>query len=214
MSTGGFRIPLRKAQNNTASNKSAGSPIYIETPHLITRSLVAADVTPEFAQWFNDAQMLQGLNLSALHFSVDGLRAFVASFDNVQHYLIGIFSKLEDKLLGFYNFSINPQHRIATLTLGADPQIKTGREVFWESWFPLCDEVFDHRGVDKITSRVLSSNRKLLFTLIETEHFVYEATLKQEILGQDGKRLDVMVLSCFKDLALRPNPKGSSEKNA
>lgn len=203
MSTGGFRIPLHGAQP-AAMQAAAGARVHIDTPHLVTRSLLASDVTPEFAQWFNDAQMLQGLNLAPLNFSVDGLRAFVASFDNVQHFLIGIFSKPQGRLLGFYNFSVAPQHRVATLTLGADPQIKIGREVFWESWFPLCDEMFDHRGIDKITSRVLTTNRKLLFALIDTEHFVYEATLKQEIAGKNGKRLDVMVLSCFKDLSLRP----------
>lgn len=203
MSTGGFRIPLHGAQPATAQ-AAGGARVHIDTPHLVTRSLLASDVTPEFAQWFNDVQMLQGLNLAPLHFSVDGLRAFVASFDNAQHFLIGIFSKPEGRLLGFYNFSVTPQHRVATLTLGADPQIKIGREVFWESWFPLCDEMFDHRGIDKITSRVLTTNRKLLFALIDTEHFVYEATLKQEIAGKDGQRLDVMVLSCFKDLSLRP----------
>ena len=204
MSTGGFRIPLHGMRQPAAVQVDTGAGVHIETPHLVTRSLRASDVTTEFAQWFNDAQMLQGLNLSALNFSVDGLRAFVASFDNIHHFLIGIFSKPGGQLLGFYNFSVAPQHRVATLTLGADPRIKIGREVFWESWFPLCDEMFDHRGIDKITSRVLTTNRKLLFALIDTEHFVYEATLKQEISGKDGKRLDVMVLSCFKDLSLRP----------
>ncbi|WP_353235791.1 GNAT family protein [Diaphorobacter ruginosibacter] len=208
MSSAGFRIPLHAPQPVAARPGAGAKGVHIETPNLLTRSLLASDVTPEFAQWFNDEQMLQGLNLPALHFSIDGLRAFVASFDNIHHFLIGVFSKSSGKLLAFYNFSVTPQHRVATLTLGADPRIRIGREVFWESWFPLCDEMFDHRGIDKITSRVLTSNRKLLFALIDTVHFVYEATLRQEILGKDGKRQDVMVLSCFKDLSLRPQ-KGS-----
>ncbi len=116
MSTSGFRIPLHGAQP-AATQAVTGARVHIDTPHLVTRSLLASDVTPEFAQWFNDTQMLQGLNLAPLNFSVDGLRAFVASFDNVQHFLIGIFSKPQGQLLGFYNFSEAPQHRVATLTL-------------------------------------------------------------------------------------------------
>lgn len=67
--------------------------------------------------------------------------------------------------------------------------------------------MFDRRGVDKITSRVLTSNRRLVFAVLNTEHFIYEGTLKQEILATDGSRLDVMVLSAFKDPNLRPKKK-------
>lgn len=202
MTTGGLRIHTGQ---DSAVPPKAGMRVHIETPHLITRTLRAADVTQEFVQWFNDPQMLQGLNLSALHFSVDGLRAFVASFDNINHFLIGIFDKESGKVMGFYNFAVNPQHGVATLTLGADPQIKIGREILKEFWTPLCDHLFNNTKIEKITSRVLSSNRKLLFVLINAQYFVFEGILKKEILGKNGQRLDVMVLSCFKDPSLRPH---------
>ena len=50
----------------TAVALPTGRPVHLESANLITRSLTAADVTPEFVQWFNDAQMLRGLNLNAL----------------------------------------------------------------------------------------------------------------------------------------------------
>lgn len=201
MTTGSLRIQPEQA---SPVAPKAGLRIHIETENLITRTMRAADVTEDFVQWFNDPQMLQGLNLAALHFSLDGLRAFVASFDNVQHFLIGIFSKADGKIVGFYNFTVNAQHRVATLTLGADPHIHIGRHILKESWPLLCEELFNKTKIEKITSRVLSTNRKLLFVLIHANYFVYEGLLKQEILGKNGKRLDVMVISCFKDPSLRP----------
>jgi RimJ/RimL family protein N-acetyltransferase len=204
MSANPFTVALQ-APPPAQTDAQRGPKVHIETPHLVTRSMTAADVTPEFARWFDDPRMLEGLNLPALNFSLDGLRAFVAGFDNRHHFLIGIFGKGDGPLLGFYNFSVNARHRVAMLTLGASPHIKNGRAVFWESWFPLCDEMFERRGIDKISSRVLASNRRLLFALMGTVHFVHEATLKQEILAAGGQRLDVMVLSCFKDLRLRPH---------
>lgn len=211
MSTAGYTIPL---QSHRAMASAQGAPVHIETPHLITRSMTAADVTPDFVQWFNDPQMLQGLNLPALNFSLDGLRAFVASFNNVDNFLIGLFGKPDQELLGFYNFSIHHKHRIATLTLGASPHIRNGRAIFWESMFPLFDEMFELRGIDKITSRVLATNRKVLFAMLNTEHFVYEATLKQECLGTNNQRLDVVVLSCFKDPSLRPPKPATQDRHA
>ncbi|MFG5778355.1 GNAT family N-acetyltransferase [Comamonas sp. J-3] len=190
----------------TAVALPTGRPVHLESANLITRSLTAADVTPEFVQWFNDAQMLRGLNLNALNFSLDGLRAFIASFDNIDNLMLGIFSKADGQLLGFYNFSINPQHRLATLTMGASPHVKSANAALRESWFPVCDELFDNRKVDKITARVLANNRRLVFAVLDTQHWVCEGKLMQEILAPDGQRLDVLVLSVFKDPKLRPKP--------
>ena len=64
--------------------------------------------------------------------------------------------------------------------------------------------MFDKAGFDKITARVLLTNRRVLFSLMVNDHFVIEGTLRQEIIGPDGKRLDVLAIACFKDLALRP----------
>ena len=50
MSTGGFRIPLHGMRQPAAVQVDTGAGVHIETPHLVTRSLRASDVTTEFAQ--------------------------------------------------------------------------------------------------------------------------------------------------------------------
>ncbi|UBB15760.1 hypothetical protein [Comamonas odontotermitis] len=181
-----------------------GGPVRVETSNFVVRSLTAADVTPGFARWFDDALMLQGLNLPALHFSVEGLRAFVASFNNLDNYFIGVLDKRSQNLQGFYNFSVNRTHRVATLTMGMAPHTQMARQILWEVSEPLFDEMFSRSDIEKISARVLASNRRVLFALANNEHFVPEALLRQECLGVNGKRLDVLAIACFKDPALRP----------
>ena len=183
-------------------------PVRVETSHYVLRAIKAADVTPEFASWFDDPLMLQGLNLDALHFSVDGLRAFIASFNQIDHFMIGVFAKDTGQLQGFYNFSLNLAHRVATLTLGMEPHAGLGRQILWETAGPLFDEMFAKTAIDKISGRVLVLNRRILFALMDNDHFVCEGVLRQECLGRDGKRLDVIALACFRDLALRPKKSG------
>lgn len=183
--------------------------VRVETSHYLLRSITAADVTPGFASWFDDPLMLQGLNLEALHFSVDGLRAFVASFDNIDHFMIGAFSKDGGQLQGFYNFSVNRSHRVATLTLGMEPHAGLGRTILWETAGPLFDEMFAKAPIDKISGRVLVLNRRILFALMDNDHFVCEGVLRQECLGKEGQRLDVMAVACFKDNDLRPKKNGA-----
>lgn len=182
-----------------------GQPIEAETENYRMRSLVAADVTPEFAAWFDDPLMLQGLNLTASRFSEDGLRAFVASFDNHQNFLIGIFSKELGTLVGFFNFSVNLKHRVASLTVGTSPVAKIGRPLFWETLVPMCDVLFKETTVEKVSGRILMTNRRMQFALMGAQHIIVEGVFRQEILGLDGKRLDVMAIARFKDPAMHPN---------
>lgn len=205
----GFSISLQQP----VQQASQGGPVRVETSNFVLRSLTAADVTPEFARWFDDPLMLQGLNLSALHFSVEGLRAFIASFNNLDNYFIGVLDKHSQSLQGFYNFSVNRVHRVATLTMGMAPHTQVARQILWEVSEPLFDEMFSRPDIEKISARVLASNRRVLFALANNEHFVPEALLRQECLGVDGKRLDVLAIACFKDLALRP-PKRPLERPA
>lgn len=197
----GFSISL---QPTPARQTPPGVAVRVETVGYVLRNIVAADVTPQFAAWFDDPLMLQGLNLDALHFSVDGLRAFVASFNNIDNFLIGAFARDCGQLKGFYNFSVNRSHRVATLTLGMEPHSGQGRAILWETAGPLFDEMFAKADIDKIAGRVLVINRRILFALMDNDHFVCEGVLRQECMGRDGKRLDVMAVACFKDLGLRP----------
>lgn len=200
MTMSGFTITLQQPVNQVPP----GVRVLVETDCYVLRSIVAADVTPEFAGWFDDPQMLQGLNLDALHFSVDGLRAFAASFNNLDNFLIGVFAKDGEQLKGFYNFSLNRSHRVATLTLGMEPHSGLGRPILWETAGPLFDEMFAKADIDKISGRVLMLNRRILFALMDNDHFVCEGVLREECLGRDGKRLDVIAVACFKNLSLRP----------
>lgn len=183
---------------------AVGQPIRVQTANYLLRSLVASDVTPEFTTWFNDPAMLLGLNIQALHFSMDGLRSFVASFNNLDNYLIGVFDLETQTLRGFFNFGLNRSHRNSTLTMGMQPHSALGRPILHETIGPLFDEMFEKAKLDKISARVLMSNRRVLFALMDNDHFVIEGTLRKEIIGADGVRLDVLAIACFKDETMRP----------
>ena len=207
----GFTFSLQQAGQQHAR---PGKPIHTETDHYLLRSLTAADVTPEFAGWFDDPLMLQGLNLPALNFSEDGLRAFVASFDNHTNYLIGIFSKEGGQLMGFYNFSVNLKHRVASVTVGASPNAKIGRPLFWETMMPMYNALFEHTTVEKISGRILMTNRRMLFAIMGGDDIFCEGIFRQEILGPDGKRLDVMAIARFKDKSMHEKKKDKEPAHA
>jgi len=63
---------------------------------------------------------------------------------------------------------------------------------------PLVDAFFEHRNIDKMTLRITSQNKKILFSLMGTR-FKHEGCLKQEVLTPDGRRLDLHVFGRAKN---------------
>lgn len=183
--------------------------IRLETPHFIVRTLQKADVTQDFAQWFNAPELLQGLKLPRPQLSLDRLHALVARFGQAPHFLIALTPTHSAKVLGIYHLHLLSQHRTAILTFGADTRLETECELQQESCAPLCDYFFQQGLVDKISVHILSNNPKQLHAFEKCGRFVTEATLKREILTQDSTRLDITVLSCFKAASLHAEHKPS-----
>lgn len=180
--------------------------IMIESGVFLLRSLTASDVTPRFVEWLNAGQMLQGLNLAHLDFTADSLRNFIKTFDNYHHYFIGIFDMSTDLLLGFYTIDVNRQHRVGNLTTGVGEIEKSGKHVLWATIDALIDHFYANLGVEKFTARILARNLRMLFSFRENPRFVLEAHLKQECLGADDKRVDIVCFASYKNdgLPLKP----------
>lgn len=176
-----------------------GVPILISTNSFVLQSLTLAHATPELLAWFNRKELLEGLNLPIKQFTLESLRGMLASFDGVNHYLIGIYSSA-NQLLGFYAIDVNHLHKTGNITAGIGSNIPyTGRKIFWSTIDALLDYFFREKGLDKMIARVLANNLKILSCLMGSPDFALEACLHKECMGIDGKRVDLLVFSAFKD---------------
>ncbi|MGL4667423.1 MAG: GNAT family N-acetyltransferase [Saezia sp.] len=173
-------------------------PVYIDVDGFVLRSLTVRDVTQELLAWFNQKELLRGLNLPELQFTYESLVQLVNSFDNMRSFLIGIFSDT-GQLLGFYALNLNMVHKVCLITAGVGSDIRlSGREVVWKTIDALLDYFFDHRGVEKFTCRVLETNRRILFVMRGGTRFVLEARLYKDCVVDD-ERVDVLLFSAFKN---------------
>jgi len=178
---------------------SEGAPVLIETDNYWLRSLSDFDAGPRMLSWFSDKEMLDGLNLPELNFTQESLRQFIGTFNNKTSYILGIFSKTEEVLIGFYTIDINLQHRTGQLTAGLGNKTFWGKDVMAETGLGIRDHFFVHRNLAKLSARILARNRRMLYTFIGSPDFVFEARLIKECLAQDGTRLDLLIFSAVKD---------------
>ncbi|MET4576744.1 hypothetical protein [Ottowia thiooxydans] len=61
--------------------------------------------------------------------------------------------------------------------MGMAPHTQVARQILWKVSEPLFDEMLSRPDIEKISARVLASNRRVLFALANNEHFVPEALL-------------------------------------
>jgi RimJ/RimL family protein N-acetyltransferase len=185
--------------SDAPSTALRGAPVHIETNGYVLRSLIPADATPRFLEWLNSEKMLAGLNLPPLNFSLDQLRGFIAGFDNRNNYLIGIFDKSNQLLVGFYTIDVNLTHKVGNITTGIGEAGYLGRGVLWTTIDALLDHFYAYRDVEKMTARLLARNFPMLFNFKDNPRFVLEARLSRECRAPDGKRLDILVYASFKE---------------
>ncbi|WP_157019366.1 GNAT family N-acetyltransferase [Mesorhizobium xinjiangense] len=176
-----------------------GEPIFLEIHGFVLRSLVPDDVTPRVLEWLSDAEMMRGLNLGGLNFTIEQLRNFVARFDNRTHYFIGVFDQSNGLLVGFYTMDVGLAHKIGQITTGVGEPSYDGKRTLWATIDALLDHFYAEREVEKISARVLANNYRMLFLFKENSRFVLEGCLRQECLSPSGGRLDILVFSSFKN---------------
>lgn len=174
------------------------TPVHLETNGFVLRSLTPADVTARFVEWLNDKEMLAGLNLSHLNFTLDQLKAFVGSFNNLRNYIIGIFDHETNLLVGFYTLDVGLAHKVANITTGIGEKAYQGKGVLALTIEALLQHLYAYRDIAKVSARVLSKNRRILFNFMNAKNFVFEARLRQECLLASGERVDVLIFASYK----------------
>jgi len=177
---------------------SVGKAFQLDVAGFYLRSLRKPDATSDFVNWMNDADLLAGMNLPAFNMTTADLQDYIAKANNLHKYLIGIFTKPDLRLIGFYQIDVTLLHRRASITAAIGDKQWWGKGALKETARPLVDAFFEHRNIDKMTLRITSQNKKILFSLMGTR-FKHEGCLKQEVLTPDGRRLDLHVFGRAKN---------------
>ena len=166
------------------------SPVQLETSRYVVRTLSREDSPEPFQKWARDPAIMEPLNLPARELGAEQVRAYFASFDNRRKYLFGIFSKAEDRQIGFWIVEVNPVHATANWHLAIGERSHWGRAAPLEIGIALIDWLFGERGVEKLSATVPANNRRVR-SLYEGVGWPLEAVLKGELKAASGKgRID------------------------
>jgi len=167
-----------------------GRPVLIETERFHLRSLKPVDVSERWLGWLKDPEVVHPANAPVRHLSREQLAKYIASFDNNQNYLIGIFDKTSRIQLGFFYIDVDTAHDTATFNVIIGEKSWWGKGIVNETRGALLDYFFDRLGMGKICGGPLSRNFPAIFNY-KAQGWIYEGTLRGQFKSVvDGSRLD------------------------
>ena len=118
------------------------------------------------------------------------LARYIAGFDNIRNYLIGIFDKTSRIQLGFFFIDVDAAHDTATFNVIIGEKSWWGKGVVNEARAALLDHFFDRLHMGKICGGPLSRNFPAIFNY-KAQGWIYEGTLRGQFKSVvDGSRLD------------------------
>lgn len=183
---------------NTRLTPPRGANMQVQTPHFELRSMTLDAINDDYISWWNDAEIQTQLGSQPRGWTIEQARRHVAQFDNLHSFHLGIYTRDENRLIGFTTILANPKSRVSTSNrvLGDKSYWRKGVSKELSAWtIPF---VFEKLGMLKIKAEVRGPNVSSI-ALCEYLGFEREGLLRQEIPGPNGTRLDVHVYGLLRD---------------
>jgi len=110
-----------------------GSPVDIRTENFVIRSMREQDITQRYADWWRDPELMAGLSTPYAGQPVERHRQELKRrYDNKQKFLLGVFDRSTENLIGVFFVFTNPFHRVANLTTVIGDRDYWGRNILLE----------------------------------------------------------------------------------
>ena len=174
-----------------------GQPLAIETERFILRSMVADDVTEDYVNWWNDAEIQKGFGNPPRKFSLEKARTHVSQFNNKNNFHLGIYEKKTDNLVGFYAITIDLRQMVSKANVCIGVKSLWSKGVATELGLAAIQYRFENMGVEKIEGEVRDENQASM-RLYEKMGFKKEGTLRKHGVGPGGKRINIHVYGLLK----------------
>jgi RimJ/RimL family protein N-acetyltransferase len=173
-----------------------GPDLEIATQRFILRSLDRKGAEP-LRRWMASGRINDALEQAPRELSEAAAAAFIDRFDNRTSFLLGIWTRDEARLLGFYTLHVDPRHLVLTVSLAIGEEDALNQAVAVETARAVVDWAFDKAGLEKVVAQVAETNR-LTADWLGTR-MQLEGRLRDEIRASDGtSRITVLRFGLLK----------------
>ena len=187
-----------------------GNDIEIKTERFRLRTLKPADANETYVSWWNDAELQRGFNMPARNWTLGRARQHIARFDQAQKCHLGIYTKGDSALIGFFTILREPENEIATTNICIGKRDLQGGQAALEVKRAMIDFMFREMGVRKVEGRVIGRNLAS-FAVYHGLKFNPEGVLRKHVRGLEGGRADVYLFGMLRDEWFKENAIGRGQ---
>lgn len=119
-------------------------------------------------------------------------------YDNKTKFLIGLFDKSTEKLIGVFFVFTSPFHRVANMTTIIGERDYWGKNILLELNGAGMDFLFGILGVDKVGGKAMARNLPTVF-INKAMGLKVEAVLRKEWRLPDGTRADILQFGILRE---------------
>jgi RimJ/RimL family protein N-acetyltransferase len=178
---------------------STGKPVLLQTERFELRSMRPIDASDRWVGWARDPEVMGPLNSPVTQMTRDDLSKFLATSDNVNRYIIGIFDKVSRIQVGFFMVDIDNGHHLATFNVVIGEKEWWGKGVINEARAALLDHFFEQVGVEKACGQPLARNFPAVLNY-KAQGWRHEGTQRaQRRSVNGGARLDQYQFGLLRD---------------
>jgi [ribosomal protein S5]-alanine N-acetyltransferase len=170
----------------------------VQTPNFELRSMTVDAINADYISWWNDSEIQSQLGSRPRGWTLEQARRHVAQFDNLHNFHLGIYTRGENRLIGFTTIFANPKSKVSTSNrvVGDKSYWRKGVSKELSAW--IVPFIFEKLGMVKIKAEVRGPNVSSI-ALCEYLGLQREGLLRQEIPGPNGTRLDVHVFGLLRE---------------
>lgn len=132
---------------------STGEKVRLETANFILRSLEPEDASDRFMSWIGNTALMERLGTKARP-SRDRARRYIGRMDNATNFILGVFPRGADALVGWIRITHASAHRRAGLSILIGEKLHRGRKNTAELQRAVHDFLFQTLGVHKAVAIV------------------------------------------------------------
>jgi RimJ/RimL family protein N-acetyltransferase len=165
----------------------------------LVRTVTVDDASDRWGAWMADPEASQLLNARPRILNKSDIAAYIQSFDQHTHLLLGIFEKASGKQLGFLRVDIDPAlGRFLVSMLIGEPDYRN-KGVTNDITLPFRDYFFETLGLKTMLATALGHNQPIIHYLLKSG-WNWDKTIERHVKSTtDDTMLDLCFFSLTRD---------------
>jgi RimJ/RimL family protein N-acetyltransferase len=182
-----------------APAKLAKKTVNLDCGKYLVRTVTVDDASDRWGGWMADPEASQLLNAPPRVLTKSEIAAYIASFDQRTHLLLGIFEKASEKHLGFLRIDIDPAlGRFLVSMLIGEPDARH-KGVTNDITVPFRDYFYETLGLKTMLATALGHNQPIIHYLLKSG-WNLDKKIEQHVKSNiDDTMLDLCFFSLTRD---------------